>query len=106
MTYVTPILLALFRVTLLRLALLCFVVNVPLIFSEVTAIPVCGNKLCTYLGKLSMPIYIWHMVVGKLLSVCVGSYPMRWKVAAYFVGTFLISAMNIAIVEKMNARRK
>lgn len=105
LTYLVPIVLACLRVSLLRIVLLCFIVNVALIFSEVTAIPIFENRLCTYLGKLSMPIYIWHLAIGKLLYECFGGYPMTWKVVGYFGGTILVSIVNLAIVNRVKRRQ-
>lgn len=66
------------------------------------------SPVLTYLGKLSMPMFIWQWVVAtaiKRLNQLV-PLPTALSVALYFVGTLLISVLSYQLIEHIKAKRK
>ena len=62
----------------------------------------------TYLGKISMPIFIWHGLVASALNRLnsVFDVPVFVSVVLYFLGTLLVSIVSFAVVEHLKKKRK
>lgn len=85
--------------------LTCFVVIVCLTFCNNTYLPLCSNKIFIYLGKLSMPMFIWHRVVADFLSQFFYGTTMG-LIISYYVFTIIISALLIKLYSCLNLNRK
>ena len=66
------------------------------------------SPLITYLGKLSMPMFIWQWVMatavirlGQLVTL-----PTGISVALYFAGTLIISVVSYQIIESLRKKSK
>lgn len=65
------------------------------------------SPVITYLGKLSMPMFIWQWVTATIV-IRLGQLvplPTAVSVALYFAGTLLISAVSYRIVESFKKRK-
>ena len=63
--------------------------------------------MIAYLGKLSMPMFIWQWVVATMVIRLnqLAALPTAVSVALYFVGTLVISVVSYQIVETVKAQR-
>lgn len=98
--FLIPVIFAFWNKRILRLDLLCFLVQLILIFSEKTEVPRLSYNFIYHLGSLSMPIYIWHMVIATLLSYISHYFPVWMLVTFYFMGTFIVSVVNMKVVKR------
>lgn len=63
-------------------------------------------SLFTWLGKISMPLFIWHYAVGRVLLRLVGLWPTHRLVVLFFVGSFVAAIAMYYISNFIIHRRK
>ena len=66
------------------------------------------SPVLAFLGKLSMPMFIWQWVVATIV-IRLGQLvplPTAVSVALYFVGTLLVSVVSYQIIEAFRNKRK
>lgn len=84
-----------------RFILLCFIVGCSIMLSGVSYTNSIKGEAITYLGRLSMPIYILHWLVGNLINYCLAgntiSSPI--KLFLYYGSTIIISIIAMYIVD-------
>ncbi len=82
--------------------LICFIIIVTLTFSKHTYLPSCSYKPLLYLGKLSMPMFIWHPVMATIIvqSQSIGDDQVALKVCVYYLSTLIISALSMLIFSR------
>ena len=89
----------------LGLYLICFVIIICLTFCEKTFIPSLSNPVFLYLGRLSMPMFIWHWVVARLLTAIFPESGVTFRIVGYYLGTIAISAISMRIVAYIKTNR-
>lgn len=90
---------------LLSLYLLCFIVIICLTFCEKTFIPSLSNPVFLYLGRLSMPMFIWHWVIARLVVSLFPGSGVTFRIVGYYLGTIAVSVISMEIVEYIKKTR-
>lgn len=94
--------------SLWRLIILLFAAGLSIMLSGRSMTSKLQSPVIAYLGKLSMPMFIWQWVVATIV-IRLGQLtplPTAVSVALYFVGTLIISAVSYRIVESLRKKRK
>ena len=78
--------------------LLCFVCIIMLSFCEKTYIDSCAHPFIIYLGKLSMPMFIWHWPIAHLLDLFIPKDNILARIVVFYLGTILISILSMSII--------
>ena len=91
-----------------RVIILLFAVGLSIMLSGRSLSAKLQSPVLAYLGKLSMPMFIWQWAVATAVIRLdqLVALPTAASVALYFIGTFLISALSYQIVERVNEKRK
>ena len=94
--------------SLWRVIILLFAAGLSIMLSGRSMTAKLQSPVIAYLGKLSMPMFIWQWVVatavirlGQLVPL-----PTAVSVGLYFVGTFLVSAVSYHIVGAFGKKRE
>ena len=77
--------------------LICFILIVALTFCEKTFIPHFSIRFFLYLGKLSMPMFIWHYVIAHLYVLLFPQSGVLMRILGYYFGTILVSIVSLTI---------
>ena len=100
-SYAVPLITGATNTTFLWGNLLCFIVCVTLTFSDVACLPKLSGPVPAYLGRLSMPVYIWQLIVaavvldlGKHFSL---SAPVR--LVLLLLGCIAVGVVNVALYD-------
>lgn len=101
-TFAFPIVSSFYNLELYRFSILCFMANIAIMCSGVSCFKnLKGKLIINYLGKLSVPIYINHLVIGK--SIYYLGLKLQWtekiEVVLYFLITLIVSAVAMFFVE-------
>ena len=94
--------------SLWRVIILLFAVGLSIMLSGRSMTARLQSPALAYLGKLSMPMFIWQWAVATMV-IRLGQLiplPTAASVALYFIGTILISALSYRIVESVSKKRK
>lgn len=85
---------------------LSFVLGIGAMLSGYSFTSGLNSKFVSYLGKISMPMFIWHWLVATIINKACHFFfmPLPIKLVLYFGGTILISVISYSIIE--NARKK
>ena len=93
--------------SLWRVIILLFAVGICVMLSGSSLTSKLRSPVIAYLGKLSMPMFIWQWVtatgikrLNQLIPLSTGA-----RVAIYFIGTLLISALSYQLIEHVNKRK-
>lgn len=97
-TYVFPIVTCYPHFKFLRGNLLCFVVSVTIIFSGQSMVPDMSCRFFSCLGRLSMPLYVWHIAVLRVIERFFPDVDMLTKVLGFWLGTFALAIGNMYLV--------
>ncbi len=99
---VVPLGFSAWNIVLLRIYLICFVLYLTITLSNKSWLSQFSNPVILFLGKLSMPVYVWHYVVGFILEACMPSeISINFKIWSYYGFTLLIATINLLIAEKL-----
>ncbi len=63
----------------------------------------------TWLGKIGMPLFIWHYAVGRVLSHLITSWSAKRLLVAFFVGSIITAIVMHYFSEfvlKKSAKKK
>lgn len=93
---------------------LMFAIGIVIMTSELSETSKFSSSIVTYLGELSMPIYIWQWFVGSALSVLFKDMteemkveiPLWLRLMAFYLITIIVSAVYHKLVKKLEAKRK
>lgn len=93
--------------SLWRVIILLFAIGLSVMLSGRSMTARLQSPVIAYLGKLSMPMFIWQWVVATMVIRLnqLAALPTAVSVALYFVGTLVISAVSYQIVETVKAQR-
>lgn len=97
-TYLIPILTCYKHITFLRGNLICFIVSVAIIFSGQSLIPDMSCKLFSWLGKLSMPLYVWHIAVVSVIFAGFTGLSTTKQELIFWGGSFAAALVNMGIL--------
>ena len=86
--------------------LLCFICIIMLSFCEKTYMRSCTHPFIMYLGKLSMPMFIWHWPVAHLLVLLIPKDQIAVRIVAFYFVTLLISILSMNMVNTVTKRIK
>lgn len=92
-----------FNIRFLRLDLVCFCLLIAINMSGKSQIRDFNGRFILFLGKLSMPIYVWHYVVGTILNKFILS--IYYKIILLYVITIVIAVLNIFIIDIFNRKK-
>lgn len=101
-----PIITAGLNISVLRFDLLAFFVSSVLIFSGQTFNSTLSNPFFSYLGKISMPIYIWHLAVSAVVQYYFPNSSDHVRIFLFFAGTMVISIVNDSAVTLVKKKCK
>ena len=106
-TMVAPLWFSIWNIVLLRIYLICFILYLTITLSNKSWLSQFNNRFILFLGKLSMPVYIWHYVVGFILEAYLPvETSIKFKIGAFYCITLLVAMVNILLVERMQIRKK
>ena len=94
--------------SLWRVIILLFAVGLSVMLSGRSMTAGWKSPVVAYLGKLSMPMFIWQWVAATMV-IRLGQLvplPTAVSVALYFVGTFLISVVSYQLVEAFRKKQR
>ena len=83
----------------MNLLLLLFLVNTVIMLSGCSYTSKIKGSFCTLLGKISLPMFLFHCPIGHIASQITPSINAR--VIIYYVGTILVSLIAIFIHNKL-----
>ena len=89
--------------------LLLFIAVILLTFSEQSYLPRFSNKLFLYMGKLSMPMYLFHYSLTHWIVLAIPEQYVAAKILVYYIGSILLSMAGLALVNyvsRVRAKRK
>ena len=89
-----------------RICILLFVIGLGIMFSGISYTARLNGDIFSYLGKLSMPIYIWHPTVADAITLFDTRLNDRTKLIVYFAGTIMVSVISVWIVENMRKKER
>ncbi len=96
--YLIPILTCYKHITFLRGNLICFIVSVAIIFSGQSLIPDMSCKLFSWLGKLSMPLYVWHVAVVSVIFAGFTGLSTTKQELIFWGRSFVAALVNMGIL--------
>ncbi len=98
--YIIPIVLSYLNTYYKIIYVICFAIWITLMMSDLTVFKPVHNKILGILGEISMPVFIWHISVFKIMYATgfLNEYPWLQFVIALFI-VFLISILNMAITK-------
>lgn len=94
-----PIAFSFKNIIYLRWFLWCFLLSLILIFSGQTRIPPLSLRVTDALGRLSMPLFIWHLAVAHVINWRFHECGRPLKCLIFFGGTLAVSVLNLALAD-------
>ena len=85
----------------IRLDIFCFIVCLAIMLPNLSYTSKIKGKIFTYLGRLSMPMYIFHWVVAEIITLCrrYHRFSDNKELLLYFAGTVVLSILYMYIVD-------
>ena len=105
--YIAPIVFSFLNYYLSYEYIICFVVWIFILMSDLTVLPPWHSKVMGFLGDISMPIFIWHIAIFKFISYChilESHQVLRFVISVALV--FTISLLNYLIVIRIKKYRQ
>lgn len=87
---------------LLRPIMLAFFLGIAITMSETSGVINLNSKLMVYLGKISMPIYLFHWPVAGVIAGLPMELQQQQKVGLYYVASILVSVAAYEIHRCIN----
>lgn len=72
--------------------------SVTIIFSGQSMVPDMSCRFFSCLGRLSMPLYVWHIAVLRVIERFFPDVDMLTKVLGFWLGTFALAIGNMYLV--------
>lgn len=98
LSFLSPILLDAFGMGEFRLILVCHFLFIICSFSNRSIIDLKENNLMLYLGRLSIPIYVWHTIIYGIITnsnLFISKYAIFGYICVLFVGIINIEVLKI-----------
>lgn len=94
--------------SLWRVIILLFAVGLSIMLSGRSLTARLQSPVIAYLGKLSLPMFIWQWVVATIVILLGQLVPLPTAVSVtlYFVGTLLVSVISYQIIETFRKKRR
>lgn len=100
-TFILPFIIIFNCLSLDRLVLFCFTICLAIMLPNLSHTRCMKGNIFTYLGKLSLPIYIVHPLILTIICSCTERF--MWsnttKLFLFYVGTIIISMTAMYLVE-------
>lgn len=80
-----------------------FVIIVSLMLSQSTATALIDNSVVLFVGKLSMPMFIFHWCVGSICVLITNN--IYYRTLIYYVGTIVVAVIVVLIMDYLSQRR-
>jgi len=75
----------------LRIIVLCFVIGITISMSGKSATFNIKSKFMDYLGKITMPIYLFHWIIGGLIGYFLDGYYQEIRIILYYLLSIFVS---------------
>ena len=85
--------------------LVCFIIWITLVMSDMTLFKSWHNRLVEFLGSFSMPIFIWHLPVIKFMLAFTEIENDFLRMMMCYALTFAVAGVNMYLV-KLSGRIK
>lgn len=82
---------AIFGFTPVKMQVIVYVIMLIIMLSGVSYTSKLKIPVFTWLGKISMPLFIWHYAVGRVLSHQVANYTTKRLTIYFFAGSFIVA---------------
>lgn len=105
-SYIVPVVLGYYNRLYENVFLACFMISISLTFCRHSLLPSMSNKVLLYLGKISMPLFIWHMAIADVVNVCYKGTSSASKIFLFFGGSIIVAAVHLLINDLILANRK
>ena len=63
-----------------------------------------GNRLCYYLGLISLPLFLLHPVVQRIISIFIGTEQFNENIPLMIAITIIVSIITILFVSILQRR--
>lgn len=103
--YIYPLYFAYKNYFILKEDLVCFIIWITLVMSDMTLFKPWHNRLVEFLGKFSMPIFIWHLPVIKFMLSFTEIENDFLRMMMCYALTFAVAGVNMYLV-KLSGRIK
>lgn len=103
--YIYPLYFAYKNYFILKEDLLCFIIWITLVMSDMTLFKPWHNRLVEFLGSFSMPIFIWHLPVIKYMLAFTEIENDFLRMMMCYALTFVVAGVNMYLV-KLSGRIK
>ena len=92
---------------LIRIIVLLFSVGLGIMLSGYSFTSNWHNKFVSYLGKLSMPVFIWHWFIATCVNALCDKFEINIfvRLFMYFGGTLFVAIISYWLVEKIKNRK-
>lgn len=97
-TFILPLFISYMNYSIPRFQLICFILWIFAVQSGKSYIPKINSVFLNYLGRLSMPLYVWHYAVACIINFFFADHSMAVKLLLYWGLTFILSGTNLYIV--------
>ena len=80
---------AIFGFTPAKMQVIVYVILLTIMLSGISYTSKLKFSFFTWLGKISMPLFIWHYAVGRVLSHLIGAWSSKRLMVAFFAGSII-----------------
>ena len=94
----------LFWFTPLKMQVIAYIILLTITLSEQSHSRKIDCKFFTLLGQVSMPLFIWHYAVGRIILHLVRGVSVNGCIALFFVGSFAVAFASHFIIEAFKKR--
>lgn len=90
----------------LEMYIICYMIGLTIMLSGKSYTGNIHSPVLGWLGKFTMPVFVWHWVVGTAISQFLPLISIPMRILLYFAGTVLVSAISYGLVEGVKRIRK
>lgn len=85
----------------MNMCLVCFIVTLSVFFSGKSYSSGIHSSLLRWLGRLSVPLFIWNWTIATIIRVTIPGVNARTKTQYYIVACFIIPILHLIIAESI-----
>ncbi len=85
-----------------KIIILAFAIGISSMLSGFSISSKLNSKVVSYLGRISMPMFIWHWVIGTIINRLLHFVlvPAPIQLVIYFGGTIILSIISLYLISK------